>query len=123
MNEPTGPLPGPSAQERKWGTICHISALAGLLGNGVGFVLGPLIVWYMKKDEFPFVDAQGKEALNFQITMFIALLVSAALTLVVIGIFLVFAVVVVMTVFPILAAVKTNAGESYRYPMAYRFIK
>ncbi len=108
---------------RKWATICHLSALVGLMGNGVGFLLAPLIVWLIKRDEHPYIDAQGKDAVNFQITMFLTLLLGALLTLVVIGIVVLLAAAVLMTVLPIVAAVKSNRGEPYRYPLAIRFIK
>lgn len=107
---------------RKWAALCHIMALTGLIGNGIGFVLGPLVVWLIKKDDHPFVEEQGKEAINFQITMFIAAMISLLLTVVVIGIFLVIAVGLVMVIFPIIAAVKASNGEAYRYPFTIRFI-
>jgi uncharacterized Tic20 family protein len=107
---------------RKWASLCHIVALSGLIGNGVGFVLGPLVVWLIKKDEYPFVEEQGKEAINFQITMVIAAIVSGILTVVIVGFFLLVAVGIVMIAFPIVAAVKTSRGEHYRYPFTIRFI-
>lgn len=107
---------------RKWASLCHIVALVGLIGNGIGFVLGPLVVWLIKKDEDPFIDEQGKEAINFQITMVIAAIVSGILTIVVVGIFLLIAVGIVMIAFPIVAAVKASKGEHYRYPFTIRFI-
>ena len=107
---------------RKWASLCHIVALSGLIGNGVGFVLGPLVVWLIKKDEFVFVEEQGKEAINFQITMIIAAVVSGILTVVVIGFFMLIAVGVMMIAFPIVAAVKSGRGEAYRYPFTIRFV-
>ena len=109
-------------EARKWAALCHIVALSGLIGNGVGFVLGPLVVWLIKKDEYPFVEEQGKEAINFQITMIIAAIVSGILTFVVIGFYLLVAVGIVMIAFPIVAAVKASNGEAYRYPFTIRFI-
>ena len=107
---------------RKSASLCHIVALSGLIGNGVGFVLGPLVVWLIKKDEFSFVEKQGKEAINFQITMIIAAVVSGILTVVVVGFFLLIAVGVMMIAFPIIAAAKSSKGEPYRYPFTIRFI-
>ena len=107
---------------RKWASLCHIVALSGLIGNGVGFVLGPLVVWLIKKDEYSFVEEQGKEAINFQITMIIAAVVSGILTIVVVGFFLLVAVGIAMIAFPIVAAVKTSKGEPYKYPFTIRFI-
>jgi hypothetical protein len=107
---------------RRWASLCHVIALVGLIGNGIGFVLGPLVVWLLKKDEHPFIEEQGKEAINFQITMILAAMVSGILTLVVIGLFLLIAVGVVMVAFPIVAAVKSSNGEHYRYPFTIRFL-
>jgi uncharacterized Tic20 family protein len=111
-----------SNEARKWAAICHAVALVGLLGNGVGFVLGPLIVWLIKREDDPFIDEQGKEALNFQITMFLAGAVSALLILVLIGFFLLLVVLIMMVVLPIVAAVRTSNGEHYRYPFTFRFV-
>jgi uncharacterized Tic20 family protein len=109
-------------EARKWAALCHIVALSGLIGNGVGFVLGPLVVWLIKKDDYPFVEEQGKEAINFQITMTIAAIISGILTLIVVGFFLLVAVGIVMIVFPIVAAVKASNGEAFRYPFTIRFL-
>ena len=109
-------------EARKWAAICHAVALVGLLGNGIGFLLGPLIVWLIKREDHPFIDDQGKEALNFQITMFLAGAVSALLILVLIGFLMLFAVLVMMVVFPVIAAVRANNGEHYRYPFTFRFV-
>jgi uncharacterized Tic20 family protein len=106
-----------------WGMLCHLTALSGLVGIPFGNILGPLIVWLMKKKESPFVDAQGKEALNFQITMMIYGLVSAVLCLVIIGFLLLFALLIMDLVCVIMASVKANNGMSYRYPLTIRFLK
>ena len=123
MTETTDAAGSLPQEARKWATICHLSALIGLMGNGVGFLLAPLIVWLMKRDEHPFIDTQGKDAVNFQITMFLTLLLGAILTLVVIGIVVMLVAAVLMTVLPIVAAVKSNKGEPYNYPLTIRFIK
>lgn len=112
------PIP---AEERTWAMLCHLSALGGYLVGGLTF-LGPLIVWLIKKDEMRSVDVAGRESLNFQITMFIAVVVSGALMMVVIGCFLLPIVFLVGIIFPIIASVKTNAGEQYRYPFAIRIL-
>jgi uncharacterized Tic20 family protein len=116
--------PGEKSREvRKWAMISHIIALVGLIGNGIGFLLGPLIVWMLKKEEHPFIDEQGKEAVNFQITMFIAAFISALLIFFVIGIFLLIIVGLLMTILPIVGAIKANDGEDFKYPFSIRFIK
>lgn len=111
-----------SVEARQWGMFAHLSALAGLI-IPFGNVLGPLIIWQIKKNEFPFVDDQGKEALNFQITVAIAAVVSMILTLILIGILLLFAVGIAALVFSIIAGIKANEGQYYRYPFTLRLIK
>ncbi len=88
-----------------------------------GNIIGPLIIWQVKKAEFPFVDDQGKEALNFNITAALAFLVAMALTIVLIGVLLMPAVGIAWLIFTILAAIKANNGESYRYPVSLRLVK
>jgi len=95
----------------------------GLLGNGFGFIIGPLIVWLAKREDDPFIDDQGKEALNFQITMFFAFVISFFLCFVVVGFFLLPILVVLEIALPIVGAVKANNGEYYRYPLTMRLIK
>jgi len=112
---PAGEPPLPSQDERTMATVCHLTALV------LGFI-GPLIIWLLKKDEMPFVDDQGKEALNFQITVFIATMVSGFLMFVLIGFLLLPLVLIFDVVMIIIAALKANAGEVYRYPLCIRFI-
>lgn len=110
-------------EARRWAMITHLSALVGLLGNGIGFLLAPLIVWLIKKDLDPFVDDQGKEAVNFQITMFIAAVIALILSFVLIGIPLLIIIGLMAVIFPIIAAIKANDGNHYRYPLTIRFLK
>ena len=112
----------PSAEARQWALFAHLSALAGLI-IPFGNIIGPLIIWQVKKAEFPFVDDQGKEALNFNITAAIAFLVAMALTLVLIGVLLLPVVGIGWLVFTIIAAIRANNGETYRYPVTLRLIK
>ena len=131
---PAGTEGGVSAEERQWGMFAHLSALlggfvtAGWAGS-IGCFIGPLVIWMMKKDTMPFVDDQAKEALNFNITVAIIFFVLFVLTLVTlgIGIFLTLPLMVIVgiawLVFTIIAAVKANQGERYRYPMTLRLVK
>lgn len=96
--------------------------LSHLLAVFTGFI-GPLVIWLLKKDSSPFVDDQGKEALNFQITVFILMFVSGLLVFVVIGLFLIYAVWLADLVLCIIATIKANSGIRYRYPFAIRLIK
>lgn len=101
---------------RMWGMFAHLSAFTGVVTAGIGAIVGPLVIWQMKKEQFPFVDDQGKEALNFQITMLIYSLVSGLLTFLCVGFFLLMAVGIVDIVFTIVAGIKANDGVRYRYP-------
>lgn len=100
----------------------NLAMLAHLLGIVSGFI-GALIIWLIKKDQSAFIDEQGKEALNFQITVGIAAIVCIALIIVVIGIPMLLALGVANLVFIILGSLKANKGEAYRYPFAFRFVK
>lgn len=88
-----------------------------------GTILGPLVVWLMKKDTMPFVADQGKEALNFNITVLIAMIVGGILTLVLIGVLVMIVVGIAWLVLSIIAALAANKGESYRYPFTLRLVK
>jgi uncharacterized Tic20 family protein len=103
------------SEARTWALAAHLSPLM------VGF-LGPLVIWLIKKDESEYVARHAKEALNFQISMFIWLSISAVLIIVIVGFFLLMALSVLMVVFPIIAAVKSNEGKSYKYPLTLRLI-
>ncbi len=106
-----------------WGTFCHVGALSLYLGIPFGHVIVPLVIWLLKKNEFPFVDEQGKESLNFQISMTIYSIIAGLLAFALIG-FLIFPILIVVhVVFIITALVKTNKGENYRYPITIMIIK
>ena len=102
-------------QARNLATLCH---LGGLLG-----FLPALIIWLLKKDDSPLIDDQGKEAINFQITMLICFIVSWLLIFVLIGVILLPIVVIFYLIMIIVASVKCSKGESYRYPICIRFLK
>jgi uncharacterized protein len=112
---------GVSKDERLWGMLAHLSALASYwipFGN----FIGPFVVWMIKKDEMPFVDDQGKEALNFQITMLIATAIVVASFCIGIGIVLLPLLVVYALVLTIIAGLKANQGIAYRYPLTLRLL-
>jgi uncharacterized Tic20 family protein len=107
---------------RNWGMICHLVAFSGFV-IPFAHVLGPLIVWAIKKDDHPFIDDQGKEAMNFQLSMTIYSIVAFLLIFVVIGVFLLIALCVFVVVMIIVASIKANEGVYYRYPLTIRFFK
>jgi len=111
----TQPAP-PTSEERTMAMLCHLLAI-------FTWVLAPLIIWLLKKEESSFIDDQGKEALNFQITIAIAYAVGVVLSCIGVGFLLILAVWVVDIVFCILATVAANRGERYRYPLSIRLVK
>lgn len=112
-----------SKDEQNWAMFCHLAALAGFL-IPFGNIIGPLVIWLTKKDTMPLVDRHGKEALNFQITVSIAVVICFVLMLVLIGVFLLFIVGIGALVMTIIAAVKVSNGEfDYQYPFALRLVK
>ncbi|HEV7123179.1 MAG TPA: DUF4870 domain-containing protein [Rhodanobacter sp.] len=129
------PLAGaPSAEERQWAMFAHLSALLGAIitgafGGGWGCFIGPLVIWLIKKDSMPFVNDQGKEALNFNITVAIAFVVLFLLTIMTLGVGLIitiplwFIIGIAWLVLTIMATIKANQGVMYRYPFTLRLIK
>jgi uncharacterized Tic20 family protein len=108
--------------ERTWGMLCHISALAGFV-IPFGNIIGPLIIYSMKKDEYPFVADQGRESLNFQISVMVYLLMAFLLLLLVFGILFIIVIPVLSFILTVIASVRANDGEYYRYPFCIHFIK
>jgi uncharacterized Tic20 family protein len=111
-----------TSEERTWGMFCHLSALLAYFAAGLTFI-GPLVCWLMKKDTSRFVDDQGKESLNFQINVLVYSLVSIPLMCIVVGFFLLPAIHVYSIVCVIIAGIKANGGERFRYPFIFRLIK
>ncbi|MEM9656453.1 MAG: DUF4870 domain-containing protein, partial [Actinomycetota bacterium] len=111
---PGGPIPSTS-DDRTMALLCHV------LGLFTGFI-GPLIVWLIKKDQSRFVDHHGRQALNFQISMFILWMITFVLIFVLIGLLLIPVLLVWGIVMPIIAAVAANKGEEYRYPLTIPFL-
>lgn len=108
--------------ERTWAMLCHLSALAGFI-VGIGYIIAPLVIWLIKKDQYPLVNDQGKESVNFQISMTIYAAVAAVLVLIAIGIPLLFAILVFDIIQVIIASIRANEGIAYRYPLTIRLIK
>ncbi len=85
--------------------------------------MGPLVIWLILKKEFPEVDVNGKESLNFQITVTLWYFLAAILAILVIGWFLLFIIAVANVVLVVMAAVKVSNGENFRYPWTIRLIR
>lgn len=133
---------------RTWSMLCHLSALAGLI-IGLGNILGPLIVWQIKKNELPEIIPHGKASVNFQLTLLMIDIIAGLGFFAFIGSHfisssfpfggsnhtfpffggflaggLVFTIINILgLVFTIIAGVRANNGEPYRYPFAIQFVK
>ena len=128
------PLPTPqvttaTSSTRTWCMLTHLSALAAFIVP-LGNILGPLVVWLVKREQSPEIDEHGKESLNFQISMSIYIVALSAvafiLMLIVIGFLLIPVIVLLLiadVVFVIIASIRANEGQMYRYPMTIRFVK
>ena len=116
------PEPGPSREARQWAMFCHFSAFLGMWFP-FGSLIGPLILWQMKRESDPFIDDQGKEAMNFQITVAIASAICYVLMFVLIGFALIGLLFIGAVVLVVIAGVKANDGVSYHYPFTWRPIK
>lgn len=130
--EPTpNPIPTPAyslpaatvGPNRSWEVGCHLAGFSGFI-SGIGWILGPLVVWLLKKDEFPSVDAHGKEELNFQISiliyyigLFLAGFVTCGVTW-----FAMAGLGIVHLVLMVIAVVKASDGQLFRYPFILRLI-
>jgi len=106
-----------------WTVLCHASALAGFFVPWAGHILGPLIVWLAKRGDAPEIDEQGKESLNFQISMLIYNLIAGVLCLILIGFVILGILHILNLVLVIVASIQASEGKLYRYPITIRLIK
>jgi uncharacterized Tic20 family protein len=131
---PIQPLPpaapvDPESQARMWNMWCHLSVLAAFVVP-FGNLLGPFLVWQIKKNEVPSVEAHAKAALNFQFTILIALVIGSAVAFVLaffcVGYFL-FSILGLLAlcgiILPIVAGVNANDGKDFKYPYTIEFLK
>jgi uncharacterized Tic20 family protein len=115
--------PTASRDIRIWNVLCHATALAGFFVPWAGHILGPLIIWLAKHGDSPEIDANGKESLNFQISMLIYNVIAVVLCLVLIGFVILGILHILNLVLVIVASIQTSEGKSYRYPLTIRLIK
>src|ERR1041385_2320765 len=118
----TGPAEAPALPNvRTWCALCHASALLGVFLHFPGHLIPPLIVWLVKRDRSPEIDAHGKESVNFQISMLIYNAIAAVFCIALIGFVLLPVLWILNAVFVIIAAIQASDGKFYRYPMTIRF--
>jgi len=121
---PQGSVPDKSARElqcRQWAMFLHFSLLAGFVVPLAGLV-APVIIWQIKKTEYPELDVHGKIAANWILSLIVYAVVSALLILVLVGIPLLIALGVLAVVFPIVGGIKANNGETWKYPLSIQFL-
>jgi uncharacterized protein len=106
----------------QWATFLHLSLLAGFVVPFAGLVV-PIIIWQLKKNEFPSLDAHGKVVMNWLISEVIYAVAGIILTFLIIGIPMLIALGVVGIVFPVIGAIKANNGELWNYPLSITFLK
>lgn len=132
MAEPLGPdyddggMPPPSEPDRDarmWAMAAHLVPFLGWMVPFAGNIVLPLIVWLLKREEHPFIDDQGKESVNFQITVTIAMAIASLTIFICIGVILAPLVGLAAIVLQILAAIQANNGVPYRYPFTLRLVK
>ena len=108
--------------DKNWAMGIHLSAFSGYI-IPFGGLIGPLVIWLTKRNQHPFIDQHGKEAVNFRISLFIYFIAAFLLCFVLIGFLLIFALWLMDIILTIIAAVRASDGEEYHYPLSIRFIK
>jgi uncharacterized Tic20 family protein len=122
---PQGGQADPSKDERTMALICHLLPFAGfLLPHAPVFnIVAPLLMWLIKKDEMPFLKDQGREVVNFQITLSIVIFICTLTFWLILPILVALGVAIAAIVLMILGAIKASDGVAYRYPFSLRLIK
>ncbi|MFQ5952509.1 MAG: DUF4870 domain-containing protein [Candidatus Omnitrophota bacterium] len=108
--------------EKTLAMFCHLGAFSGLLFPFGNFIV-PLLIWLLKKEEYSLVDDQGKESLNFQISIFLYSVACFVLSFIFIGIPLLIALILFAMIQLIRASISANKGEKFRYPFCIRLIQ
>ena len=119
---PTKTFPAPyeaSSNSRNLAMLSHLSAFVAFVG--IPSMVGPLVVWLLNRDD-PYVEAQAKDALNFNISFLLYGLAAAISIIILVGIIALPAVLVTWFVLVIVASVKAANGEDYRYPFTIQFV-
>ena len=107
---------------RTWATLAHVAGMACYTGIPFAGIIAVLVIWLIKREEHPFIEDQGRESLNFQISVGIYSLVAAVLMLVLVGFLLLLALFFFHLICTILAIIAASKGQSYRYPLTIRLI-
>lgn len=109
-------------EANQWAMFVHLSLFAGYLIPFGGLIL-PIVLWQIKKDEFPIVDTHGKNVANWAISLVIYFAAACILLLLLIGFLILPILGIISIVFPIIGAIKANNGEVWEYPLAIKFFR
>jgi len=109
--------------EKTMATMAHLGTFLGMMIPGLGNVLVPFLIWFLKKDESEYIDRHAKEALNFQITITTLLFAAALLMILIVGFAILPLLIILDIAFSISAAIRASRGEFYEYPLNFRWIK
>jgi len=108
--------------ERNWAMFCHLSAFAGFFFP-FGGIIGPLVCWLSRKDESVWVYINGRNSLNFQLSILLYIVLALPLCLIIIGIPIVAILGTLKVICIIIASVKAARGEPFKYPLVIPFIQ
>jgi uncharacterized protein len=109
-------------EARNWAMICHLSGFALYLLPPFGQVVAPLLIWLLKREASAYIDEQGREAVNFQISITLYMILAFFLIIFLIGVPLVLMVLLIHAILMVIAAIRASEGAAYRYPFTIRFI-
>jgi len=112
----------PTQNDRTWGMLAHLSSLSGFL-LPFGNLIGPLIIWQVKKNQSAFASESAREALNFNITVLLIAAVCSMLIFVLIGFLILVSLGLYWVVLTVIAGVRASEGTAFHYPFTLRIVK
>lgn len=122
--------PRPDADARKWAAFCHLGGLASLTFFPLTHIIVPFVIWILRRDDHPYIDQQGREALNFQVNAFVLLLIAGILSGIVeyffwdiFGWLIFFPVLFTQVGGTIIGAIRAYDGEDFQYPCIFRLVR
>lgn len=111
-----------SETERNWAMLCHLSAFAGFFFP-FGAIIGPLICWLTRKDESAWINVNGRNALNFQLSMLLYIFLTIPLIFIIVGIPIMMMLFLLKIICIIIGSVKASKGELFKYPLTIPFLQ
>ena len=108
-------------QDNQLLVLTHLSQLLTFI-TGFGGLIVPLVIWASQKENVYNMDQQGKNIVNFQLSMIIYSIICIPLVFVIVGVFGLLALCLLSFIFPIINAIRASHGESPKYPLSLNFI-